>query len=94
MQLQRVRFGPLHILVDAHDQLAQIQNLRIRRSVGVEGLHPQPSGKAKKKNGRNASNRVSPPSEARRLHAKVAEFLKTRAAGTEMLQPWLNLRES
>ena len=85
MQLQRVLVGPLHILVDGHGQITQVQNLCIHRSVGVEGPHPQPSGDAKNKSGRNASNRVSPPSEARRLHSKVAEFLKARAARAEMI---------
>jgi hypothetical protein len=56
--------------------------------------YPQPSGHGNDEDGSSAEEGVLSSPLAGRLLAEVAEFLKARAAGTEMLQPWFGIGES
>ena len=56
--------------------------------------YPQPSSHGNNEDGSSAEEGVLSSPLAGRLLAEVAEFLKARAAGTEMLQPWLGIGES
>jgi len=58
------------------------------------GLYPQPSGHGNNEDGSSAEEGVLSSPLAGRHLAEVAEFLKARATGTEMLQPWLGIGES
>jgi hypothetical protein len=56
--------------------------------------YPQPSGHGNNEDGSSSEEGVLSSPLAGRLLAEVAEFLKARAAGTEMLQPWFGVGES
>ena len=56
--------------------------------------YPQPSGHGNNEDGSSSEEGVLSSPLAGRHLAEVAEFLKARATGTEMLQPWLGIGES
>ena len=79
------------VLPATHRKLTEVQNSSLGWLHRVLSSHPQPSRHREDENRSNGEPRLCATSSSRGLFAQFGEFLKARTAGTEVLQPRLDL---